>query len=159
LQTLHFPLEGGTQGGSKWDSEILYKSKIIKLQKALKDPGLKYNIKEMKLRRKNLRINMTHAEVVLWNQIRRRQIHDARFRRQFSINNFIVDFYSPEIKMVIEVDGMTHHSDDEREYDVYRQSKMEDFGITFLRFTNDEIYGNLSWVVEEISKEVLRLKS
>ena len=81
------------------------------------------------------------------------------FRRQFSINNFIVDFYSPEIKMVIEVDGMTHHSDDEREYDVYRQSKMEDFGITFLRFTNDEIYGNLSWVVEEISKEVLRLKS
>ena len=54
---------------------------------------------------------------------------------------------------------MTHHSDDEREYDVYRQSKMEDFGITFLRFTNDEIYGNLSWVVEEISKEVLRLKS
>ena len=88
----------------------------------MKDPGLKYNIKEMKLRRKNLRINMTHAEVVLWNQIRRRQIHDARFRRQFSINNFIVDFYSPEIKMVIEVDGMTHHSDDEREYDVYRQS-------------------------------------
>jgi len=125
----------------------------------LKDPGLKYNIKEMEKRRKNLRNNMTHAEVVLWNQIRRRQIHDTRFRRQFSINNFIVDFYSPDIKMVIEVDGMTHHPDDEREYDVYRQSSLEACGINFVRFTNDEIYGNLNWVVEEISKEVLRLKS
>ncbi|MBE2216602.1 MAG: DUF559 domain-containing protein [Ignavibacteria bacterium] len=113
----------------------------------------------MEKRRKNLRNNMTHAEVVLWNQIRRRQIHDTRFRRQFSINNFIVDFYSPDIKMVIEVDGMTHHPDDEREYDVYRQSSLEACGINFVRFTNDEIYGNLNWVVEEISKEVLRLKS
>ena len=50
---------------------------------------------------------MTHAEVLLWNYVRRKQIHNIRFRRQFSIEQFIIDFYSPQLKLAIEIDGLT----------------------------------------------------
>jgi very-short-patch-repair endonuclease len=108
----------------------------------------------MEERRRKLRNNMTHAEVILWNCIRRNQIHGVRFRRQFSIKEFIVDFYSPELMLVIEVDGPTHCSDEEVEYDKCRQSELEKSSLRILRFTNDDVYNNITGVVGEISKVV-----
>ena len=97
---------------------------------------------------------MTHAEVLIWNYIRRKQILDTRFRRQFSIAKFVVDFYSPKIKLAIEIDGLTHLTDEEKEYDTWRQNKLEEYGVKFLRFTNEEVYGNINEVLRIISLEV-----
>ena len=116
--------------------------------------NLKYNVKIMEERRRKLRNNMTHTEVILWNCIRRKQIHGVRFRRQFSIREFIVDFYSPELFLVVEVDGPIHFTDEEIEYDIYRRSELENFGLTFLRIRNDDIYKNIEGVVKAISMQV-----
>jgi very-short-patch-repair endonuclease len=97
---------------------------------------------------------MTHAEVLLWNCIRRRQIHNVKFRRQFSIDNYILDFFASEIKLAIEIDGATHVTDDELQYDVFRQTSLENAGVIFLRFTNAEVYEALDNVVERISEKV-----
>ena len=97
---------------------------------------------------------MTHAEVLLWNYIRRKQIRNIRFRRQFSIEQFILDFYSPQLKIAIEIDGYTHSTKTEIEYDKWRQKKLEDYGINFLRFTNEEVYENINEVLRVINYEV-----
>jgi len=97
---------------------------------------------------------MTHAEVLLWNYVRRKQIHNIRFRRQFSIEQFIIDFYSPQLKLAIEIDGLTHLTDEEKDYDAWRQNKLEEYGVKFLRFTNEEVYGNINEVLRMISLEV-----
>ncbi|NOS86835.1 MAG: DUF559 domain-containing protein [Ignavibacteria bacterium] len=97
---------------------------------------------------------MTHAEVLIWNYIRRKQVHNIRFRRQFSIDKFVVDFYSPKIKLAIEIDGLTHLTDEEKEYDAWRQNKLEEYGVKFLRFTNEEVFGNINEVLKVISFEV-----
>ena len=96
---------------------------------------------------------MTHAEVLLWNYVRRKQIHNIRFRRQFSIEQFIIDFYSPQLKLAIEIDGLTHLTDEEKDYDAWRQNKLEEYGVKFLRFTNEEVYGNINEVLRIISLE------
>ena len=96
---------------------------------------------------------MTHAEVLLWSYVRRKQIHNIRFRRQFSIEQFIIDFYSPQLKLAIEIDGLTHLTDEEKDYDAWRQNKLEEYGVKFLRFTNEEVYGNINEVLRIISLE------
>ncbi len=97
---------------------------------------------------------MTHAEVLLWNYIRRKQIQNIRFRRQFSIELFIVDFYSPQIKLAIEIDGYTHLTEEEIKYDYWRQNKLESYGVRFLRFTNEDVYENINEVLRIINYEV-----
>lgn len=70
-----------------------------------------YNKKELKSRRQELRGNQTKAEQKLWEHLRNRQMEGIKFRRQFSIDNSVVDFYSPALKFAIEVDGDTHFKD------------------------------------------------
>lgn len=102
---------------------------------------------------------MPHAEVILWNFLRNRQIEDTKFRRQFSIHNYVLDFYSPEIMLAIEVDGLTHITKTELYEDIKRQNNLEDIGIKFLRYTNEEIYGNLEEVLSEIQDKIKELKN
>ena len=70
--------------------------------------------------------------------------------RQYSVVKYVLDFYCPEIKLAIEVDGDTHYSEEEIEYDKLRQSEIENFGISFLRFKNEEIFGNTDKVILKI---------
>jgi len=100
---------------------------------------------------------MTKAEVLLWLELKNKKL-GARFLRQFSIGSYVVDFYSPEIKLVIEVDGLTHLTKEEIEYDEHRQSEIETLNIKFLRFTNPEIYDDLYNVVEKIKKRIEEIK-
>ena len=102
---------------------------------------------------------MPHAEVILWNFLRNRQIEDTKFRRQFSILNYVSDFYSPELMLAIEVDGSTHITKKELSDDLKHQNNLEDIGIKFLRYTNEEIYGNLEDVLSEIQDKIKKLKS
>jgi very-short-patch-repair endonuclease len=96
---------------------------------------------------------MTKAEVLLWMQLKNKKLW-VRILRQFSIGVFIVDFYCPALKLAIEVDGLTHHTDEEIEYDLYRENEISKLGIKFLRFSNIEIYEELHNVLEKIKREI-----
>jgi very-short-patch-repair endonuclease len=98
-----------------------------------------YNPK-LKKRARRLCKNMTEAEVKLWNHLRRKQIRGLRFFRQRPIGNYIVDFYAPEAKLVIEVDGGQRYEEEGLEYDEKRDAFLEGHGLKVIRFYNlDEI--------------------
>ena len=104
-------------------------------------------------KRRKLRREMTKAEVKLWLELKNKKL-GARFLRQYSIHAFVVDFYSPELRLAIEVDGVTHSTDEEKEYDESRQSEIEQLGVVFLRFSNPEIYHDLHNVLEKIKANI-----
>ena len=118
---------------------------------------LNYNNNKLKDRRRNLRNNSTKAESLLWEHLRKNQILGFKFRRQFSIDAYVVDFYCTEFKLAIEIDGVTHLKDEEKEYDDYRQTSLEKVEITFLRFTNQDIFDKLNWVIDTIKNKVKAL--
>ena len=98
---------------------------------------------------KKLRIQPTQAETILWEKLRNKQL-GVHFRPQHSISCFIADFYCHPSKIVIEIDGEFHNY--QKEYDINRESEIEQFGIKVIRFTNEEVYKNVNKVVEEIKK-------
>jgi len=112
---------------------------------------------ELELRR-NLRNTMPPAEVILWKRLQRRQVADARFRRQHSIEQFVVDFYCPEVRLAIELDGESHNGEQAGERDAARQKFIESCGIAFLRFSNQDVYRNIESVVENIESKIRELR-
>ncbi len=107
--------------------------------------------------RQRLRRNAPQAEVLLWSKLRGRQILGCKFRRQFSIGPYSVDFYCPLLRLAIEVDGDSHFEDNAMARDAGRQALIEGLGIQFLRFTNNDIYENLDDVMECNAQKVLEL--
>lgn len=99
-------------------------------------------------RARSLRKNMTKAEVLLWQQLRRRQVAGFRFRRQVPIGPYVADFACSDRKLVIEVDGATHAEDDEIAYDARRSDFITAQGWTVHRVWNSEVYENMSGVIE-----------
>ena len=88
---------------------------------------------------RKMRKEPTKAEAVVWSWIRRRQINNLRFRRQYRIENYILDFYCPEIKLAIEVDGITHDNDQVYENDQRRQDILKSRGVKILRISDEEV--------------------
>ncbi|MBI5643029.1 MAG: endonuclease domain-containing protein [Deltaproteobacteria bacterium] len=107
-----------------------------------------------KTKRRGLRNNMPKPEVLLWSKLKGKGLNGYKFRRQHSIGSFIVDFYCPEFRLAIEVDGNSHFLDGAEEADRIRESEIEKYGITFLRFTNNDICENLEVVIERISERL-----
>jgi Uncharacterized protein conserved in bacteria len=93
----------------------------------------------MKPYRRKLRKNMTLAETALWQLIKNRQLKGVRFLRQYSVNNFIVDFYCPIYKLAIELDGEGHQLEDQVAKDQQRTEILNVLGITVIRFENFEV--------------------
>ena len=118
-----------------------------------------YNKSSEKFKRQQLRTEMTEAEKRLWKQIRNRQLENCKFRRQYSVAAFVLDFYSPEIKLALEVDGDSHFVDGAVEYDAERQEFIEAARINFLRFTNEDVYHNLEGVLEVIVEGIQSLRA
>lgn len=81
---------------------------------------------------------MTLSEVLLWNEIKNKQL-GVRFSRQIPIDTYIVDFYCKELLLVIEIDGTTHTFEGQVAKDQIRQQKLESFGISFLRFDDLDV--------------------
>jgi len=92
-----------------------------------------YNKIEEKLKRKMLRNNMPRAEVVLWSKLKGRGLGGYKFRRQYSVGKFVIDFYCPKLKLAIEVDGDSHYIEGADLCDKERQTIIESFGIENLR--------------------------
>jgi very-short-patch-repair endonuclease len=116
-----------------------------------------FNKTNQKSKRKFLRKNMPKAEAVVWIHLKNKQVCGQRFLRQFSFNAFVVDFYSPKLRLAIEIDGVSHFKSGAKEYDESRQAEIEKLGIQFLRFTNDEVFEGISGVIRKIENNVIDL--
>ncbi len=110
-----------------------------------------HNLANKNKARKKLRKSATVHEIILWSRLRRNQL-GCKFRRQHSIGKYIVDFYCPEKKLIIEIDGGQHDEKNIRIYDDVRTKYIESLGFKILRFWNNEINNNLVGVVDEIIK-------
>ncbi len=113
-----------------------------------------FNKIEYKQRRQTLRNNMTEPEKRWWGILRNHQL-GVKFRRQHGIGHYIVDFYCPELKLIIEVDGESHFSEDAQAYDKIRDKFMLELGLTTIRFSNHEIMTNIDGICQLI-QEVLK---
>ena len=100
-----------------------------------------YNKKSEQEKRRRLRKNMTYCEKIVWLNLRKRQL-GYRFLRQYSVDHFVVDFYCPELKLAIEVDGASHNDPEQNKYDIQRQKYLEEFNIKFVRIKDEEFLGN-----------------
>ena len=118
-----------------------------------------FNRKPLKVRRQQLRKTMTSPEIILWMKLRGRQMNGYKFRRQFSVLNYVVDFYCAQLKLAIEIDGESHFANEAQKLDQIRQQILEKHGIKFLRFTNEDVTRNVAGVWRRILKPQRRLEN
>lgn len=112
-----------------------------------------YNLKNKSNARK-LRCTMTDAEILLWSRIRRKQICNIQFYRQKPIAHYIVDFYAPSVKLVIELDGEQHFETEHMKRDIERDDYLKRMGITVLHFTNFQLFKEFDSVMEAIFRDI-----
>ena len=110
-----------------------------------------------KEKRRALRRRSTEAERLLWQAVRNRQLLGYKFRRQHSVGPYVLDFYCPELKLAIEVDGISHDTPEAREYDKRRQAIIETYGIRFLRIRDEEVKANPNRALETIAEFVRKM--
>lgn len=110
----------------------------------------KHDKPELRQNRKALRRNLTSAEAFLWKNLQHKKLNGRKFRRQHSIDNYIVDFYCASEKLMIELDGEVHNNPVAEEEDEKRDSHLQNLGFTVLRFENRWVFEHLSSVLQEI---------
>ena len=117
------------------------------------------NKPELKFLRRELRKNMTPAEVALWQQLKAGRLNATHWRRQYSVNRYILDFYCPIYKLCIELDGQEHYTmqGDTRDFD--RTIFLNSIGIEVIRFENKEIWENIEQVLETIKLKLKEIKT
>jgi very-short-patch-repair endonuclease len=114
-----------------------------------------FNSPTEKQRRRELRANMPASELLQWSRLKGKQLENCKFRRQFSVGQFVIDFYSPEIKLAIEIDGDSHFEPGAEENDKIRQAFLESAGIRVIHFQNNDIWQDMDWVLEELAREIV----
>ena len=106
---------------------------------------------------KDLRRNMTDAEIVLWMHLRA-GMGGLKFSRQHPIGIYIADFYCHKVKLIIEADGSIHDKEEIKQYDAERERCLQEMGNTILRFKNQDIMKNIEKVIDDINSKVEELK-
>ena len=102
-----------------------------------------------------LRKNMTKQERILWTFLRKKNINNLKFRRQYPIGNYIVDFICNEKKLIIEIDGGQHNENKNITYDQERTKYLESKGYKVIRFWNNDIDNNIDGVYSDILKYLM----
>ncbi len=110
---------------------------------------LPYN-DNLKFNARQLRRNMTDGEQVMWARLRKKQLLGVQFYRQKPIGRYIVDFFAPKAKLVVEVDGSQHFAGDHALSDKQRDTYLSNLGLLVLRFNNLEVLRETDAVVEMI---------
>jgi len=108
-----------------------------------------FNKKEQTDLRRKLRRTMTKGETILWKRIKAKQL-GFKFRRQAGIGRYIVDFYCPKLKLVIEIDGLTHYEEKVYNYDQERENYLENLGLFIKRYNSEDIFKKIEQVVEDM---------
>ena len=118
-----------------------------------------HNQLQQKELRRELRTNGTIAEATLWQMLKSRQIAGFKFRRQFGIGPYILDFYCPELRLCIELDGQPHFTPEGYEYDLHRTEYLNRFhGIQVMRFENIDVFCYPENVLSEIRHMIDKLR-
>ena len=102
--------------------------------------------------RRSLRNNATAPEALLWQRIKGKQIEGLKFRRQFGVGPYVLDFYCPELRLAIELDGQIHDTFWAERHDDMRTKFLGENNITVLRFVNEVVYQNIETIVEKIKE-------
>ena len=113
-----------------------------------------HNIKELKEIRKELRKNMTPAEIKFWTLAKNKQIAGIKFRRQHSINRYVVDFYCASEKLIIELDGESHRNAIREQSDLEKDETLRMLGYRVLRFSNSEVFHQTEYIIEQIKRSL-----
>ncbi len=111
-----------------------------------------HNLRYLKDRRRTLRKDLTKAEACLWTLLKNKQA-GRKFRRQHSIKNYIVDFYCPEERLIIELDGEIHNNLGLANADDYRDKHLTELGFRVIRFDNEMVFRHPEWVIMLIQEE------
>jgi len=101
----------------------------------------------LKIYARRLRKKCTQSEALLWKSLKGKQIKGYDFHRQKPIDNYIADFYCHELKLVLELDGITHTFPEVIRKDRIKQKRLESLGLTVLRFNDEEIFSDLDSVI------------
>ena len=110
-----------------------------------------FNARRMTKRRKYLRRKLTASERILWGELRNNKL-GVKFKRQYSLGNYVVDFYCPSSKLAIELEGSVHMSKEARIYDLGRLKYFKSLGVNTLVFWNSEVERTPEKVIAKISK-------
>ncbi|MBI2095125.1 MAG: endonuclease domain-containing protein [Candidatus Omnitrophica bacterium] len=103
-------------------------------------------------KRRQLRQNMPGPELILWSRLKGKSLGGYKFRRQYGIGRYVVDFYCPQAKLVVEVDGDSHFTDESQKYDRQREEFIRSLNIKIIRFTNLDIHRSINEVLEAIRR-------
>jgi very-short-patch-repair endonuclease len=114
---------------------------------------IKYNHK-LKERARRLRSQMTDSELALWERLRRKQVQAVQFYRQKPIGNYIVDFYAPKPKIVVEVDGSQHMDSEHAARDLQRDAFLASRGLRVFHFDDLQVLKEIEGVMEMIVRAV-----
>jgi very-short-patch-repair endonuclease len=117
---------------------------------------LAFNHPKMKQRRRKLRNDSTLPEKILWQKLRNNRL-DFKFFRQYSIDNYVLDFYCPDKRLGVEIDGGHHHKADVKIYDSYRTRYLKAYNIRIIRFWNSDIVHTVKKVLADIQRELMSL--
>lgn len=116
-----------------------------------------HNDPTMKERRRELRNQSTEEEIILWNHLKSSKLGKP-FRRQFGIGPYIADFYCHKLKLIIELDGEYHNSEQQKDYDAERDRFLNGNDHTVLRFLNADVVSDIEKVITEICDTIQRLR-
>ena len=105
---------------------------------------------DLRLKSRELRKYGTRSEVLLWQEIKNRQLLGYQFHRQVPMLDYIVDFYCHELWLAIEIDGYSHSLAEVTTNEEIRQSRLEGYGISFLRYDDEDVLQNRFWVLNDI---------
>lgn len=112
-----------------------------------------YNNTAQKDLRQKLRGNLGLPEILLWRELKGSKL-GKKFRRQYGVGKYSLDFYCPEIRLGLELDGNTHDSNQSQVYDLSRTEFIQNQNIKVIRFQNKDVLNNLNGVLEEIKKHL-----
>ena len=114
-----------------------------------------HNLPAVKLLRRQLRSSLTPAEASLWKGLQRSQLAGKKFRRQHSVGPYILDFYCPECRLAVELDGQGHFNSVASEYDLRRAQYLQSLNIRVLRLENRAVFDNPAGVLHRIKQNLL----
>ena len=137
--TISPPKLGGVRGGLNEQSPI-----------SNENISHRHNLQSQTLLRKSLRNNATAPESILWLRLKGRQIEGLKFRRQYGVGPYVIDFYCPKLRLGIELDGEIHYSHEAETYDRLRTRFLNENKVAILRFKNEIVYQNIEVIVEDI---------
>jgi len=120
----------------------------------MRRPIIPYNPK-LKEKARWLRNNSTKSEAFLWNFLKGKQMHGFDFHRQRPVDQYIIDFFCQELYMGIELDGYSHLLESSMDWDIKREKRLKELGISIIRFWDDEVFNDLDNVLRVIEIQVL----